>query len=184
MLSNPRYHVLGGIGGIFCYPDLYPRISDLHRFLWDPRVSFAFGIHPKNANEATTEVMKDLKWYLKTERVVALGEIGLDYSSKYCPPKEKQKEVLRDLILWLTGCGCHYLYIIGTLLKTRLGSSNNTHCHTFLYCFTGTLDEFKLLTTSFPCAYSGLTAKIITTDLSRIQAEPPKNNAKPIPVTR
>ena len=46
-------------------------------------VWFAMGCHPKSAVEFSPEIESGLRDLLtNTPRVVALGEIGLDYSSK------------------------------------------------------------------------------------------------------
>ena len=44
-------------------------------------VWITFGCHPKNATEYTERTENNLKLCLKHPKVVALGEIGLDYSS-------------------------------------------------------------------------------------------------------
>ena len=46
-------------------------------------VWLAVGCHPKNAGEFEERHLHGLTLALKSPKVVALGEIGLDYSSKY-----------------------------------------------------------------------------------------------------
>lgn len=54
----------------------------------------ALGIHPENANELTDERLENIKELIKSnKRIVAVGEIGLDYYWDENPPKEVQKEV-------------------------------------------------------------------------------------------
>lgn len=54
----------------------------------------ALGIHPENANELTDERLENIKKLIKSnKRIVAVGEIGLDYYWDENPPKEVQKEV-------------------------------------------------------------------------------------------
>lgn len=56
----------------------------------------ALGIHPENANEFNDEVVKEIKEYIKqNKKIVAIGEIGLDYYWEENPPKEIQKEIFR-----------------------------------------------------------------------------------------
>lgn len=62
-----------------------------HRY---PTVFAAVGIHPSEAESATEEVYQALKELAHQEKVVAWGEVGLDYYRKL-PPKEVQQEVLR-----------------------------------------------------------------------------------------
>jgi TatD DNase family protein len=61
------------------YPDLYAVV----------------GIHPNNAAEATPEGLQRLEALTRQPKVVALGEIGLDYHWKVEPP-ERQREVFRS----------------------------------------------------------------------------------------
>lgn len=54
----------------------------------------ALGIHPENADEFNDNVIKEIKDYIsKNKRIVAIGEIGLDYYWDENPSKEVQKEV-------------------------------------------------------------------------------------------
>jgi len=48
--------------------------------LKDDMVWGAVGCHPKNALDFTDEAEYKLRQMLKHQRIVALGEIGLDYS--------------------------------------------------------------------------------------------------------
>lgn len=54
----------------------------------------AIGIHPSEAKTYTTEVEKEIYEKLKNEKVIAIGEIGLDYYWEQ-ETKELQKEVFR-----------------------------------------------------------------------------------------
>ena len=44
-----------------------------------PFVYAAVGVHPDNADEVTPEAIERLRQLCKNEKVVAVGEIGLDY---------------------------------------------------------------------------------------------------------
>ena len=56
----------------------------------------ALGIHPENANEMKEDTIDEIKNYIKkNDKIVAIGEIGLDYYWEGNPPKEIQKEVFR-----------------------------------------------------------------------------------------
>lgn len=56
----------------------------------------ALGIHPENANEMKEDTLEEIKEYIKNnKKIVAIGEIGLDYYWDENPPKEVQKEVFR-----------------------------------------------------------------------------------------
>ncbi len=56
----------------------------------------AVGIHPGNADEWCEEVHQQLLEMLDHPKVVAVGEIGLDYYWEDNPPREVQQAVLRS----------------------------------------------------------------------------------------
>lgn len=56
----------------------------------------ALGIHPENADELTDERLEIIKEMIKAnDKIVAIGEIGLDYYWDENPSKEVQKSTLR-----------------------------------------------------------------------------------------
>lgn len=55
----------------------------------------AVGIHPENCADFVPEQIDTLRQMAKAPKVVAIGEIGLDYYWAENPPKELQQEVLR-----------------------------------------------------------------------------------------
>ena len=56
----------------------------------------ALGIHPENANEFNDQIVKEIKEYIKqNKKIVAIGEIGLDYYWEENPSKEIQKKIFR-----------------------------------------------------------------------------------------
>ncbi|MDY6011598.1 TatD family hydrolase [Clostridium sp.] len=56
----------------------------------------ALGIHPENADELTDERLETIKEMIKSnDKIVAIGEIGLDYYWDENPSKEIQKKALR-----------------------------------------------------------------------------------------
>ena len=56
----------------------------------------AVGIHPENCGDFVPEQIDALRNLAKNPRVVAIGEIGLDYYWEENPPREWQKKVFRD----------------------------------------------------------------------------------------
>lgn len=62
-----------------------------------PELYAAVGIHPNDANGATEEMYNQLREWAEHPRVVAIGEIGLDYYWD-TTPKEVQFEVFRRQI--------------------------------------------------------------------------------------
>lgn len=57
----------------------------------------AVGIHPHDADTFHEQEKKEIIKLLENEKVVAVGEIGLDYY-RDLSPREKQKEVFRELL--------------------------------------------------------------------------------------
>ena len=55
----------------------------------------AVGIHPENCADFVPEQMESLRQLAKEPKVVAIGEIGLDYYWPENPPRELQQDVLR-----------------------------------------------------------------------------------------
>jgi TatD DNase family protein len=60
-----------------------------------PELYAAVGIHPNDAAEVTTEGLERLKELASRPKVVALGEIGLDFHWNVEPP-ERQRAAFRD----------------------------------------------------------------------------------------
>lgn len=54
----------------------------------------AVGIHPSDCAEADERDLEEIRALCATDKVVAIGEIGLDYYRMYAP-KEKQQEIFR-----------------------------------------------------------------------------------------
>ena len=59
-----------------------------------PTVYAALGIHPSDGLDYTDEVEKELRVLLNQDKVVAVGEIGLDYYWSENPSRDWQKESL------------------------------------------------------------------------------------------
>lgn len=56
----------------------------------------AVGIHPENCHDFVPEHIEALRKLAMQPKVVAIGEIGLDYYWAENPPKELQQQVLRE----------------------------------------------------------------------------------------
>lgn len=85
----------GVIGILNCGSDLYGLRKSVELSRDFDIFYAAVGIHPENADEFNEEVVKEIKEYVKEEKVKAIGEIGLDYYWEENPPREVQKEVFR-----------------------------------------------------------------------------------------
>jgi len=167
MIDESNCRLVGGIA-IFCFPRSFPNIHESRELLADSRIHCAFGIHPKNADEVTPAILDDLEWYLKTNRVVALGEIGLDYSSKYCPRRSVQKQLFKSLLEMgeklrlpiIIHCRDAFDDLF-EILKSHVHRFTPIHFH----CFVGSLEQYHQLIHSFPCSYFGITSKIESAEI-------------------
>jgi TatD DNase family protein len=54
----------------------------IERFTSDKMVWVTVGLHPKRASQFTSVIQCKLEAFIRGEKVVAVGEIGLDYSQK------------------------------------------------------------------------------------------------------
>ena len=61
-----------------------------------PHVYAAVGWHPENCAPYTEDSLGKLRQWCALPKVVAIGEIGLDYYWPENPPRELQKKVFRD----------------------------------------------------------------------------------------
>lgn len=66
------------------------RLADKYACVWA-----TVGVHPHNAAKATDTTLAELEALLKHPRVLALGEIGLDYHYDFSP-RDTQRALFRD----------------------------------------------------------------------------------------
>ena len=60
-----------------------------------PHVYAAVGLHPENCHDFQPEQIERLRQLAQREKVVAIGEVGLDYYWEENPPREFQQQVFR-----------------------------------------------------------------------------------------
>ena len=86
----------GVIGVLNCGSSFEGAVKSVELTKEYPEFYAAVGIHPENANELTEENYETIKSLaINNDKVVAIGEIGLDYYWDENPPKDVQKEVFR-----------------------------------------------------------------------------------------
>ena len=61
-----------------------------------PHVYAAVGLHPENCHDFQPEQIERLRQLARREKVVAIGEVGLDYYWEENPPRDFQQQVLRQ----------------------------------------------------------------------------------------
>jgi TatD DNase family protein len=64
-----------------------------------PEVYASVGIHPHSAEDGDDAVYQQLQELAHSDKVVAYGEIGLDYAKQYAPAERQRKEFTRQLTL-------------------------------------------------------------------------------------
>ena len=95
----PASYILCGNGAadlIYAYcAALRPRtaVELAHRF---PHIYAAVGIHPENCGDFRPEHLTEIRALAQEDKVVAIGEIGLDYYWPENPPRDLQQQVLRQ----------------------------------------------------------------------------------------
>lgn len=86
-----------GVVGILNCASSYESIDKTYNLTMENDFIYgALGIHPENADEFNDNVEKEIiELISKNKKILAIGEIGLDYYWEENPSKEVQKEVFR-----------------------------------------------------------------------------------------
>ena len=103
------------------------------------------GVHPHYSNEYTAEVHKTLEDLLEHDKVVAVGECGLDFNRNFSTPTEQehafrqQLEIAKNtqLPVFLHQRDAHDLFL--EILKDNINEISGGVAH----CFTGNKDQMK-----------------------------------------
>lgn len=145
---------------IFCEPQSFFVKQEWNSLLQEDGVWAAFGCHPHMASSYNEEAEDALIEALEDPKVIALGEIGLDYSRRNNCDKELQKNVLRrqlgigldhDRPLIIHCREAHDDCI--EILKELVPREHSIHLH----CFTDTWQRASEWLTEFPNLYIGIT---------------------------
>jgi len=108
----------------------------------DPRIFAAVGVHPHDARLLDDPARERIRDWLAADRVVAVGECGLDYHYDHSP-RDTQREVFAAQI------GLAHEHGLPLVIHTREAwedtfsvlDSEGTPEHTVFHCFTGGPDE-------------------------------------------
>ncbi|RUS80029.1 hypothetical protein EGW08_012199 [Elysia chlorotica] len=85
------FNLQGGVA-CFCDPESYPRIDLIDKMFDTQGFHLAIGIHPKKVTNVSETLLEQLRSLSKDPRVIAMGEVGLDYTSSV--HIHSQKDVL------------------------------------------------------------------------------------------
>lgn len=84
----------------FCDPAAFSSFGTWRDVLSEQGVWGTFGCHPHNAKYYSDELEANIIQCLEHPKAIALGEVGLDYSSHCASPPEIQKEVFTKQANW------------------------------------------------------------------------------------
>ena len=103
----------------------------------------AIGIHPEDVDGATQEDIKFIEVNLSNEKIVAIGEIGLDY---YYTKENKEKQIK----LFETQLALAEKYNIPVIVHSRdatedtINSLKKFNCKGVIHSFSGSLETAKI----------------------------------------
>lgn len=90
-----------------------------------PHVYAAVGLHPENCHDFQPEQIEHLRQLAQREKVVAIGEVGLDYYWEENPPRALQQEVLRRQLALAEELKLPVISMTGRPTATALPSSGS-----------------------------------------------------------
>lgn len=144
----------------FCNPATFKLRRKWGDLLSEDGVWGAFGCHPHMAREYNNAIEEQLVQALNHPSVVALGEIGLDYSHKnQCDHDVQQQVFRRQLYLALSRKLPLVIHSRDStpdtirILKELVPRNHQIHRH----CFTGNWQEAQVWLDAFPNLCLGLT---------------------------
>ena len=154
----------------------------------------AVGIHPHDAKDATAETMAELKELAQNEKVVAIGETGLDFHYNYSePPDQKrvfaaQLKIAEELNLpVIVHCREAFDETID-ILKDHANAVSKVVFH----CFSGSAQQAKIvLDYGFHISFTGIVtfknaektrdaAKIVPLDRLMVETDCPYMSPEPM----
>ena len=135
-------------------PDLEAGIRLAERY---PGFSASVGVHPHDAAKADTGTFRQLGALLRHPKVVAMGEIGLDYHYNFSPP-DVQREVFTEQLHLAAEAG------LAVIIHTREAWDDTLHNLRenwsgpgIMHCFTGGPEEARqALDLGFSLAFGGV----------------------------
>ena len=106
------------------------------------------GFHPHEAKDCNEEKLKEIELLAKNNKVVAIGEIGLDYYYDFSP-REEQKEVLKKQIILANKlnlpCVFHVREATEDFLNILKEMKDYFSCSAVVHSFSGSVEVAKIL---------------------------------------
>jgi TatD DNase family protein len=134
-------------------PDLEPaiRLAEKYSFIYA-----TVGVHPHDASKATSETWKRLEDLAKHPKVLAIGEIGLDYHYDFSPrPQQKEAFAIQQAI----AAASEKPIVIHTreAWEDTIAALRGWRSGGIMHCFTGDAAQAReVLNLSFYLAFGGV----------------------------
>ena len=116
------------------------KLSEKYDFIYA-----SVGVHPHEAKNMTDESIDDIKSMIKNEKVVAIGEIGLDYHYDNSPRElqrywfEKQLNLAKETDMPVV------IHMREATEDTISILKNSGHKNCVIHCFSGSLETAKIM---------------------------------------
>lgn len=122
-----------------------------------PFIYGTLGLHPHDAKEFTPEFLEFIKSHLSTPKIVAVGEIGLDYYKNYSP-RDVQKEVFTQLAKMAINRNKPIVIHSREAISDTLDILAKLNAKDVVFhCFTGTFKESQqILEQGYLISFSGV----------------------------
>ena len=147
----------------FCDPAAFSSFGTWRDVLSEDGVWGTFGCHPHNAKYYNDELEAKIIQCLEDPKAIALGEVGLDYSSHSASPPEIQKEVFTKQANWAVTLEKPLVVHCRdaesdtmAILKSCVPQDWKIHLH----CYTGSSAFATRFFQEFPNLFVGMTAVV------------------------
>jgi TatD DNase family protein len=133
-------------------PDLETAIRQAERY---PFIVATIGVHPHDASKATAEIFARLRELAAHPKVVAIGEIGLDYHYDFSP-REVQRAVFQKQLDIAAEAGKPIVIHSREAWADTMNLLASGH-HGIIHCFTGDPQQAReALALGFHLAFGGV----------------------------
>lgn len=112
-----------------------------------PNIFATVGTHPHEANDFVIGDLETYKQLAKNKKVVAIGEIGLDYYYDFSP-RERQKDILKKQIILASELSLPCVFHVREATKDFLDILSELSGHlrpSVVHSFNGSIDTAKIL---------------------------------------
>jgi TatD DNase family protein len=158
-----------------------------------PSIFAAAGVHPHEASKASAADLDEIEFLLRDPKVLALGEIGLDYHYDYSP-RDTQKALFRKQIEMGLRVGKPLIVHVREAMQDALRilkETGSTRLKGVFHCFGGSLPDVPpVLEMGFYISFTGVVTfrnfsrkdVVSAVPLNRILLETDSPYMTPVPV--